>query len=135
MGYEQPRIVNLYPVGDVYALYQMDDGGFIAEKVPFLGLCEDGQIVPMSYSYELSSCCECQNFQAYGTKESLEGEFRSAKIDFLGDAKKPILRNNDDFQCELNECPTCGHIVEGVENGERFNYCPGCGQAIDWRVT
>lgn len=49
--------------------------------------------------------------------------------------KKPILRNNDQFKCEINECPTCGHIVEGEESGEKFRYCPQCGQAIDWKVT
>lgn len=46
--------------------------------------------------------------------------------------KKPILRNNAQYQCEINECPTCGHIVEGEESGEKFRYCPQCGQAIDW---
>ena len=46
--------------------------------------------------------------------------------------KKPILRNNEQYQCEINECPTCGHIVEGEESGDEFRYCPPCGQAIDW---
>lgn len=46
--------------------------------------------------------------------------------------KKPVFRENDACQCELNHCPTCGHIVEGEESGERFAYCPHCGQRIDW---
>lgn len=47
-------------------------------------------------------------------------------------SKKPVFREDDAYQCELNHCPTCGHIVEGVESGERFAYCPQCGQRIDW---
>lgn len=52
--------------------------------------------------------------------------------DERGEPKKPILRNSDEFCCELNVCPTCGHIVEGVESMENFKFCPGCGQRIDW---
>lgn len=52
--------------------------------------------------------------------------------DECGESKKPIFREIDKFQCELNVCPICGHIVEDVESMENFNYCPGCGQRIDW---
>lgn len=27
-------------------------------------------------------------------------------------------------------CPCCGHLVN--DGKERFNYCPNCGQKIDW---
>lgn len=52
--------------------------------------------------------------------------------DERNEPKKPILRESDEFQCELNVCPTCGHIVEGVESIEQLNYCSACGQRIDW---
>lgn len=29
-------------------------------------------------------------------------------------------------------CPACGHILMD-DNNDQFNYCPDCGQAIDWR--
>ena len=133
MVYEQSRIVNLYPVNDVYAVYEEDDGSYSADKVPFLGLCEDGQIIPLSYSYELSPCCDAINFQAYGTKESLEAEFHRAKIDFQGDAAKPVYQDNtSDCPHTAPYCPECGHILMDG-NGDNFNYCPDCGQKIDWR--
>lgn len=46
--------------------------------------------------------------------------------------KKPVFRNNDEYECQMNECPACGHIVEGERTGEPFAYCPACGQRIDW---
>lgn len=58
---------------------------------------------------------------------------RTLKVmDEREEPKKPMLRKSDEFQCELNVCPTCGHIVEGVESIEQLNYCSACGQRIDW---
>lgn len=54
--------------------------------------------------------------QPYEIKDSPYWQFLTNKT------KKPMLR----------VCPTCGHIVEGFESMENFNYCPQCGQAIDW---
>jgi hypothetical protein len=28
------------------------------------------------------------------------------------------------------ECPNCAEVYE--TDGERYNYCPNCGQCIDW---
>lgn len=73
----------------------------------------------------------------YGLEAAIQILRNAEPLDFAeamsrATPKKPILRNSDQYQCELNVCPTCGHIVEGEQTGEPFAYCPGCGQRIDW---
>ena len=47
--------------------------------------------------------------------------------------KKPIIRvyENDDWN-DYWKCPSCGEIRSRFNDGEELNYCPNCGQAIDW---
>lgn len=33
---------------------------------------------------------------------------------------------------DYGECPGCGHGIEEVDFGNTPNYCPQCGQALDW---
>ncbi len=40
--------------------------------------------------------------------------FMQEVMDWRGEPGKPVFHENDAFQCELNHCPTCGHIVETV---------------------
>lgn len=73
----------------------------------------------------------------YGLEAAIQILRNAEPLDFTeamsrATPKKPILRESDDYQCELNVCPTCGHIVEGEVSMERFAYCPQCGQRIDW---
>lgn len=46
--------------------------------------------------------------------------------------KKPIYQDNtSDCTHTAPYCPECGHIlIDG--NGDNFNFCPDCGQKIDW---
>jgi hypothetical protein len=40
-----------------------------------------------------------------------------------------------DFEYEIVKCPNCNfHLVDETENWdfEDWNYCPNCGQALDW---
>lgn len=54
--------------------------------------------------------------------------------------KKPKLTDlgwdyGDSYKDTLNtrpDCPKCGHLLR-LKDGVKFNYCPSCGQKIDWR--
>lgn len=127
---ESKKIVNLFPVNDVYALYD-EDGEHIAYKVPFLALYSDGDIEPLEHGFCLEPSNECQNFVAYGTKESLKAEFSKYEIEFVGEKRKPTRRMTAERDYEVDVCPVCGHILMDERN-DHFNFCPDCGQAIDW---
>lgn len=70
--------------------------------------------------------------QPYEIKDNPYWQSLTNKAKKAKKAKKPIFRENDAYQCELNHCPTCGHIVEDFKSMENFKFCPQCGQAIDW---
>ena len=38
------------------------------------------------------------------------------------------------FYGEYYKCPECGLIIAKYDR-EKMNFCPRCGQAIDWRGT
>lgn len=46
----------------------------------------------------------------------------------------PKKVNNYEKACDIyGDCPTCGQWYS-FEKGNPFNYCPECGQALDWKV-
>lgn len=60
--------------------------------------------------------------------------FMQDATDWRGEPTKPVYQNNTaDCPHTAPYCPTCGHIlIDG--NGDNFNFCPDCGQRIDWTV-
>lgn len=45
-------------------------------------------------------------------------------------AKKP-MKAIDESGIKYTACPLCGAVVQS--DGFSFNYCPDCGQKLDWR--
>lgn len=45
--------------------------------------------------------------------------------------KKPLLRK--DGYCDTWDCPNCGETFVIEDDTDKCNYCPNCGQKIDWR--
>lgn len=53
-------------------------------------------------------------------------------IDERGEPKKPIIHSETaERPYPAPFCPECGHILMDEYN-DNFNYCPDCGQRIDW---
>lgn len=49
--------------------------------------------------------------------------------------KKPVFQENTaDCPDTAPYCPVCGHILMDGNN-DHFNYCPDCGQKINWKET
>lgn len=62
--------------------------------------------------------------------------------------KKPILTPNcagckkesctdclsDEYSPDTTLCPNCKEVVQNRDNGDAYtdNFCPNCGQALDW---
>ena len=50
--------------------------------------------------------------------------------------KKPLLRKDgyDDGSeiCDTWDCPNCGETYVIEDDTDKCNYCPNCGQRIDW---
>jgi len=44
------------------------------------------------------------------------------------EAKRPVVREKNGYWDHV--CPTCGSLDE--ELGYEWNYCPFCGQAVNW---
>lgn len=71
----------------------------------------------------------------YKTKEEfefMEAAVRKAK------AEKTIERYtrydiNGEYDGDFCKCPNCKHeIIDGYNLGGDYNYCPDCGQKLDW---
>lgn len=72
---------------------------------------------------------ELKKYEAIGTVE----EFREAKERQI--SQKPNLWGdgvdaNGEFIYDMYDCPCCGKSYEA--DYDRYDYCPNCGQAIDW---
>lgn len=80
---------------------------------------------------------ELEQYRALGTVEELR-EAREKQV-----PKKPYIETEkakglrEDYDCY--ECPNCdsflGHVSDCKDEHYRYNYCPNCGQAIDWSDT
>lgn len=80
---------------------------------------------------------EWLSYHKIGTPEELR-ESREKQV-----PKKPYIETEkakglrEDYDCY--ECPNCdsflGHVSDCKDEHYRYNYCPNCGQAIDWSDT
>lgn len=126
-----------YAHSGVFLCTDTDEAGDVLERV-FKGIDADGYLWQQLVQMFAEASCALDDSDAlrFGWSRRIggnyEGTFLFVQKAERGEPQKPILRNSDKYCCELNKCPTCGHIVEGVESMENFKFCPGCGQRIDW---
>ncbi len=77
---------------------------------------------------------ELEKYKALGTVKKLQEARKKQK------AKKPYIEIekatglHEDYDCY--ECPNCdsflGRVSDCKDESYRYDYCPNCGQAIDW---
>ena len=60
-----------------------------------------------------------------------EEDIESFEIAFAAMEKQDPMKPTYDHRYAEMCCSVCGNMVSGWE--EPANYCPNCGQAIDWR--
>lgn len=83
-----------------------------------------------AYDAAVNAIEELQQYRAIGTveecREAREKQ-REKSPDVWGDGY-----SEGEMVYDMYDCPSCG---EGYEiNGEKYNYCPNCGQALDWSI-
>ncbi len=100
----------------------------IKRVISYIRSCREAGIAPtitMDKSgdhFILNALEEIQQYRALGTVEELR-EAREKQI-----PKKPKNRIKDPHKWDIAKCPKCGcNIIQ------RHDYCPVCGQHIDWR--
>ncbi len=85
----------------------------------------------------ISALEEIKQYRELGTVEELRGamEKQRAKKPYIEIEKSTEL--HEDYDCY--ECPNCdsflGHVSDCKDENYRYDYCPNCGQAIDWEVA
>lgn len=84
-------------------------------------MVSDKQLEHISNLYQ-DKCCVTKLDKAI---QSIIKELKEYRAADNKKAKKVILKNYD------YSCPICGGIVE-AEYKWRFDYCPDCGQKLDW---
>jgi len=76
-----------------------------------------------------------EKYREIGTPEELR-EAREKQV-----PKKPYIQSEGHGENEYDcyECPNCdsflGHVSDCKDEHYRYDYCPNCGQAIDWEVA
>lgn len=73
---------------------------------------------------------EIQQYRSIGTVEQCREAMEKQKPktpDIWGDG----CDKKGNIIYDMYDCPNCGKSYE-IE-GEKYDYCPSCGQAIDWR--
>ena len=48
------------------------------------------------------------------------------------DGKEKPMETKEDVARGLGHCPNCGEIISRLDKG---NYCPHCGQRLDWKMS
>lgn len=69
---------------------------------------------------------------AIDTIKALSAKLQEQNLHGRHIPKKPIL--DDSFLDNVLECPSCKHHfgIKGLMPETKGNYCPNCGQRIDW---
>ncbi len=88
-------------------------------------LTEDGDEVEITLMMAKDALREIQRYRALGTVE----ELREATEKQVQKKGKNISKAERGFTLRFCTCPVCEKRISNIEGG---NYCPNCGQAIDW---
>lgn len=96
-------------------------------------------VYPLKEECEHSPCCQCEN-ECDFYKMKLDDYDTLKELVEKATPKKPLKAHvsynigYDDVAIDdAYECPICGkRIADDYMDGNRFDYCMHCGQAIDW---
>lgn len=87
-----------------------------------------------AHKIAIEHAMKLEEYEVLGTVEELREAIKKQR------AKKPYVETekatglHEDFDCY--ECPNCdsflGCISDCKDEHYRYDYCPNCGQAIDW---
>ena len=107
--------------------------GFVQGKLDCMNKCN---VFEREHSYNTDLCDNCEYCYSQGKFGEQKEAFQIA-INALEKhiPKKPYIQQ-DDRNNDCLECPSCdsfiGYEYDCRDEHYQINYCPCCGQAIDW---